>query len=109
MVGAGGLSAGGLVLAVILLLAWIVVLAWMSGLLLRAAAKSTGWQAGNWRTILLCFVIILAAIHFGNWAIGWFEAAFAGERVSWPGFPPAFLIGSVAIGIGIAAVRSRNR
>lgn len=103
-----GLPTGTLLLALVLLVGWIVVLVWLSGMLLRGVANNTGWKDRGWRSLLLSFVILLAVIHFGNWAISWIDAAARGRSVPWPGFPPAFLIGSVAFGVGVAWVRARR-
>lgn len=103
------LSGGTLLLGAVLLAAWVVVLVWVSARLLRIVARGTGWPAGGWRAALLTFVMLLAAIHFGNWLITLLDDRIAGTVSSWPGFPPAFLIGSVAIGVGVAMVRARRR
>lgn len=104
----GTLSPGTVLLGLVLLAAWLVVLVWVSARLLGMVARGTGWQRTGWRTGLLAFVILLAAIHFGNWLITLLGDRIAGTISSWPGFPPAFLIGSVAIGVGVALVRARR-
>jgi len=104
----GTLSAGTALLGLILVAAWIVVLVWVSARTLRIVARGTGWAVAGWRTVLLAFVMLLAVIHFGNWLITLTGDRIAGTVSSWPGFPPAFLIGSVAIGVGIAMVRARR-
>ena len=108
MPGLGSLSAGTVILGLVLLAAWLVVLVWVSGRLLRIVARSTGWRVAGWRTVLLAFVMLLAAIHFGNWLITLLDDRIAGTASAWPGFPPAFLIGSVALGVGVAMVRARR-
>lgn len=105
----GTLSAGTVLLGLLLLAAWVVLLVWVSARLLRIVARGTGWSVAGWRTVLLSFVMLLAAIHFGNWLITLLDDRVAGTVSSWPGFPPAFLIGSVAIGVGVAMVRARRR
>lgn len=108
MPGLGSLSAGTVVLGAVLLAGWFFVLVWLSGRLLRIIARGTGWAPSGWRTVLLAFVMLLAVIHFGNWLITLLDDGFSGVPTGWPGFPPAFLIGSVAIGVGVAAVRARR-
>lgn len=108
MSGFAPLSAGTVVLGLLLLAAWLFVLVWLSGRMLRIVARGTGWAASGWRTVLLAFVILLAAIHFGNWLVTVLGDGLRGDPLGWPGFPPAFLIGSVAIGVGVAAVRARH-
>lgn len=108
MPGLGSLTGGTVVLGAVLLLAWLVVLVWLSGRLLRIVARGTGWQVTGWRTVLLAFIGLLAAIHFGNWLITLIDGSVRDVPTGWPGFPPAFLIGSVALGVGIAAVRARR-
>lgn len=108
MFGLAPLSAGTVVLGLLLLAAWLFVLVWLSGRLLRIVARGTGWAVAGWRTVLLAFVILLAAIHFGNWLVTLIDNGLSGTPLGWPGFPPAFLIGSVAIGVGVAMVRARR-
>ena len=104
----GSLSPGTALLALVLVAAWIMVLVWLSARTLRIVARGTGWAVAEWRSVLLTFVTLLAAIHFGNWLITLLGDHAAGTVSSWPGFPPAFLIGSVAIGVGVAMVRARR-
>lgn len=100
----------GIALAVgALLVVWLVIVTWLGGWLLRRIARATGWSVRSWRSIALAFATLLAAIHFGNAVVQAAEDWNAGRPLVWPPFPPAFLIGSVAIGVGIAAVRTRRR
>lgn len=107
--GLGALAGGTMMLAAVLLLFWIVILVWLSQRLLRIIAHGTGWRAAGWRAALLAFVTLLAVVHFGNWLITVLDHQITGEPTAWPGFPPAFLIGSIAIGVGVAWVRLRRR
>lgn len=107
--GLGALSIGNLLLGAVLLLFWVVILVWLSQRMLRIIAHGTGWQATGWRAALLAYVSLLAAVHFGNWLITVLDHQITGEPTAWPGFPPAFLIGSIAIGVGVALVRLRKR
>lgn len=104
-----GASPGLALAAGVLLVAWVVIVTWLGGWLLRRIARATGWAVRSWRTIALAFAALLAAIHFGNALVQAAEDWAAGRAAVWPPFPPAFLIGSVALGVGIAAVRTRPR
>ena len=86
--------------------AWIVILTWLAGAAMRFLRRRTGWGAMDWRVLGLSFAGLVAAIHFGNAAIDALSPDAPGLE---PSFPGAFLIGSVAIGVGIAAVRARGR
>lgn len=107
--GTGGLAAGSLLLGAVLLVFWIVILVWLSQRLLRIVARGTGWRPTSWRAVLLTFVTLLAAVHFGNWIITLLDGQITGQPFAAPGFPPAFLIGSIAIGVGVAMARLRGR
>ncbi|TCD01912.1 hypothetical protein EYB45_10830 [Erythrobacteraceae bacterium CFH 75059] len=104
----GLLPLGTVLLGLVLLAAWTVVLVWVASRLLRIVARGTGWQATAPRAVALTFVLLLAAIHFGNWLITLADDRIAGARSSGPSFPPAFLIASVAIAVGVAVIRARR-
>ncbi|MFZ1742770.1 MAG: hypothetical protein WAT93_07940 [Pontixanthobacter sp.] len=102
----GGLGYGFVLAALIGLLIWIVILVWLSERILRFIGIRTGWRPLDWRNLLTAFVLLTGAVHFGNFAIDRIEVLVSGvENHAYLGMPGAFLIGSVAIGVGIAAVR----
>ena len=91
--------------ALVLLGLGLVVLVILATILRQVFAANFGWGAWDWRTVLASFVILVGAIHFGNYALSLLD----GAETPPAGFPPAFLIGAVAIGVGIAAIRGRGR
>lgn len=97
-------------LTLILLLAWILILVWLSGRLLRIVARRTGWGPTNWRNWLLCFVLLVAGVYLGNYALDWLDFAM-GTRSAEPvlAVPGAFLLGSVAIAVPVAGIRASRR
>lgn len=110
MFSAGDITPMGALLALLILAIWILVLVWVAARIQAFVARRTGWQGLDWRNVLVTSVLLLAAIHLGNFAIDLFERwTSGGEYPLEPGFPGSFLIGSVAIGVGIAAVRTRRR
>ena len=110
MFGAGVISPIGALLALILLAIWIVVLVWVAARIQAFIARRTGWQGLDWRNVLCTFLLLTAAIHLGNFVLDlidrWLNDGGYPMELEFPG---SFLIGSVAIGVGIAAVRSRRR
>lgn len=102
----GGLGAGFYLLAAIGLLIWILILVWLSQRILRFIGVRTGWRPLDWRNLMSAFIALTAAIQLGNFAIDRIEALVSGvENYASLHMPGAFLIGSVAIAVGIAAVR----
>ena len=101
-----GLGIGGALLAAIGLIIWIVLLVWLSERILRFIGIRTAWGPLDPRNMLLTLVLLTGAIHFGNYGLDLIDHAMrdSDARVALT-FPGAFLIGSVAIGVGIAAVR----
>jgi hypothetical protein len=106
----GGMSPGFAVLALAAILVWIVLLVWLSSWIILRLRLRYGWTLLDWRTIVIPFVALTGAIHLGNFALDWIDEAVGTGRHEAPvGFPSAFLIGSVAIGVGIAVVRALRR
>ena len=106
MFGAGMIGPGGALLAVLMLIVWIVILIWLSERVLRFLGIRTAWRPLDPRSLVSTFALLTGAIHLGNYALDLLDSAF--RTPSYPvslGFPSAFLIGSVAIGVGIAGVR----
>ena len=106
--GIDAIGPGTALLILVALLVWLVVLVWLGERVQAFLAARLGWGR-DWRVLVLSAVLLTGAIHLGNRALDWIERAFAGG--DWPleiGFPSAFLIGSVAIGCGIAWVRGRR-
>ena len=110
MPGIGGLSPGILLLVLLLVLIWMVVLVWLGDRMLGYVSRRTGWAMRDWRNWLASTVLLIALIHVVNWAIDVAEALLRGNAIEPnPGWPGAFLIGSVAIGVPIAALRRRRK
>ena len=105
----GGLGLGGALIGALALIVWIVVLVWLAERVLRFIGLRTGWPPLDARNIASTILLLSAAIHLGNYAIDLIETAL--RDLPAPGFPipSAFLIGSVAIGTGIAAIRWNRR
>lgn len=110
MFGAGVISPLGALAAVAILAIWILVLVWVAARIQGFLTRGTGWPAFDWRNLLSAFLLLTGAIHLGNFALDlidrWFYDAIYPIEL---GFPGSFLIGSVAIGVGISAVRSRRK
>ena len=110
MFGAGVISPMGALLALIVLAIWIVVLVWVAMRIQSFLTRRTGWRGLDWRNVLSTFLLLTAAIHLGNFALDlidrWLNDASYPLDVDFPG---SFLIGSVAIGVGVAAIRSRRK
>ncbi len=104
-----GFGLGGALIGLAALLVWIVVLVWLAERVLRFIGLRTGWRPLNWRNMTLSVVILAGAIHVGNFLIDWIEATISGTARPFITFPSAFLIGSVAIAVGIAAIRWQRR
>lgn len=110
MFGAAIISPFGALVALLLLLIWIVVLVWVAARIQAFVARQAGWPAFDWRNVLVSLVLLVIAIHLGNFILDWLDRwLFEGDYPVELGFPGAFLIGSVAIGVGIAAVRSQRQ
>lgn len=99
------ISLGLALLAVLLVAAWIAILVWLAGWLMSRLRESYGWARLDWRTVVIPFVALTATIHLINHVLDWLQANPANPPL---GFPSAFLIGSVAIGVGMAAVRAKR-
>ncbi len=97
-------------LTLFLLIAWILILVWLSDRLLRIVSRRTGWAPTDWRGWLLCFVLLVAGVFLGNYAIDWLDYAM-GTRAKQPmlAVPGAFLLGSVAIAVPVAGIRASRR
>ncbi len=100
-----GFGLGGSLVAVLALIVWIVVLVWLAERVLRFIGLRTGWPPLDARNIASTILLLGAAIHLGNYAIDLVEAMVRGGVTPAIPIPSAFLIGSVAIGTGIAAIR----
>lgn len=110
MVGAGVISPIGALFALIVLAIWIVVLVWVAARIQNFLARRTGWQGLDWRNVLSTFLLLIAAIHLSNFGLDLLDRWMNDGRYPMKlEFPGSFLIGSVAIGVGVAAVRSRRK
>lgn len=106
MIAFGTIGPGGILLAIIALLIWIIILVWLSERVLRFVGIRSGWRPLDPRNLAVTILLLVGAIHFGNYLLDLLERAMRGASYSVPlDYPSAFLIGSVAIGAGIAAVR----
>ncbi|MGB3754641.1 MAG: hypothetical protein WA954_12200 [Parerythrobacter sp.] len=108
MSGLLSLGPGLLVLALLVLMVWVVVLVMLAGWIMLFLRSRHGWALFDWRTIAIPFVGLIAAIQLGNYLLDLLGSAIDGGGAAELAFPSAFLIGSVAIGVGIAAVRARG-
>ncbi len=101
-----GLGLGGSLLAVAALVIWIIILVWLAERIMHFIGVKTGWRPLDLRTLLTVTLLLGGAIHFGNYAVDWIEASLSEGSVA-PRLtvPSAFLIGSVAISVGIAGIR----
>lgn len=110
MLGAvGSLGPAGLLLIILLVIIWMVVLVWLGDRLLGHVARRTKWRMRDWRNWVASTFILIGLIHLANWLIDIAESLLGGEAVDLsPGWPSAFLIGSVAIAVPIAALRRRK-
>ncbi|MDZ4307694.1 hypothetical protein [Allopontixanthobacter sp.] len=110
MLGAGAMSPAGALLALVALAIWILVMVWVAARIQAFVTRRTGWPGLDWRNLGSTFLLLVAAIHLGNFAIDLVDRwSRGGNYPLEPGFPGSFLIGSVALGVGIAAVRARRR
>ncbi|MGB7372746.1 hypothetical protein [Pontixanthobacter sp.] len=101
---------GAALLALLALVVWIVILVWLSERILRFVGVRSGWGPLDPRNLAISLVLLTSAIHFGNYLLDLLERALRGASYAVPlTVPSAFLIGSVAIGVGIAAVRWQRR
>ncbi|MGB3739736.1 MAG: hypothetical protein WA948_10330 [Pontixanthobacter sp.] len=100
-----GLGLGGALIGALALFVWIVVLVWLAERVLRFIGVRTGWPPLDARNIVSTILLLGGAIHLGNYAIDLVEATIRDIPVPDLPIPSAFLIGSVAIGTGIAAIR----
>ncbi len=101
-----GLGLGGALLGAVALIIWIVILVWLSERILRFIGLKTSWGPLDPRNLGVTIILLGGAIHLGNWAVDWVESLVGNvDGPGAPGFPSAFLIGSVAIAVGIAGVR----
>ncbi len=110
MFGGAGMTPAGAFLALLVLVIWIIVLVWIAARIQAFVARRTSWQGLYWGNLLCTFLLLVAAIHLGNFALDLFDRwANGADYPIMVDFPGSFLIGSVAIGVGIAAVRSNRR
>ncbi|GAA4642859.1 hypothetical protein GCM10023115_08190 [Pontixanthobacter gangjinensis] len=101
-----GLGFGGLLIAIVALAVWILVLVWLAQRVLRFIGLRSGWAPLDGKNMLAAAVLLTGAIHLGNYLLDVLEASMRGSAGAVElSFPGAFLIGSVAIGVGIAAIR----
>lgn len=109
MFSAAGMTPIGALVALLVLVIWIIALVWVAARIQAFVARKTGWQSLYWGNLLCTFLLLVAAIHLGNFVLDLFDRWTNGAdypiRMDFPG---SFLIGSVAIGVGIAAVRSNR-
>lgn len=110
MFSAGVISPIGALLALVILAIWILVLVWVAARIQGFLMRQTGWRGLDWRNVLCTFVLLTAAIHLSNFALDLIDRWLSnGGYPLELEFPGSFLIGSVAIGVGIAAMRKRPR
>lgn len=110
MLNAADMSPAGALLALVVLAIWILVMVWVAARIQMFVTRRTGWPGLDSRNVGCTFLLLVAAIHVGNFAIDLVDRwTRGGDYPLGLGFPGAFLIGSVAIGVGIAAVRTRLR
>lgn len=110
MLNAAEMTPAGALLTLAVLAVWILVMVWVADRIRLFVARRTGWAGLDWRNLGCTFFLLVAAIHLGNFAIDVVDRwSRGGEYPLSLGFPGAFLIGSVAIGVGIAAVRTKRR
>ncbi len=110
MFSGAGMTPIGAFLALVVLVIWIIVLVWVAARIQAFVARRTGWQGLYWGNLLCTFLLLVAAIHLGNFALDLFDRwANGADYPIKVDFPGSFLIGSVAIAVGIAAVRSNRR
>lgn len=96
-------------MVLVLVLVWVAILAWLASAILRYCAHWFGWDARNWRGWLVAFGSLVVAIHLANYLLDLLDVAVSGSGKALTLSPPgAFLIGSVAIGVGIAVVNARR-
>ena len=96
-------------LALAAILVWIALIVWLASWIILRLRARYGWKLLDWRTVLIPFAVLTAAIHLGNFALDWLGSEVGGNGGVPVGYPNAFLIGSVAIGVGIAVVRGLRR
>lgn len=110
MLGFGSMGPGAALIALLALVVWIIILVWLSERILRFVGLRSGWGPLDPRNIVISFVMLTAAIHLGNYLLDVLERMLRGASYAVPlTVPSAFLIGSVAIGVGIAAVRWQRK
>lgn len=101
-----GLGLGGSLLALAALVIWIIILVWLAERIMHFIGVKTGWRPLDLRTLLSVTLLLGCAIHFGNYLVDLIEASLrdggATPRLT---VPSAFLIGSVAISVGVAGIR----
>ncbi len=97
------------ILVVVLLLIWIAILAWLATSILNFCARRYGWGPMNWRGWLVAFGGLVAAIHIANYLLDLLNVVLSDSPNSVHlTYPSAFLIGSVAIGVGVAVVHLKR-
>lgn len=104
----GGIGVGGALLGAVALIAWIVILVWLAERILRYIGIRTSWGPLDPRNVLITFALLTGVIHLANYLLDQIDNSMGGSDGGVPlTFPGAFLIGSVAMAVGVAAVRWR--
>ena len=88
---------------------WIAIMVWLAERIMRFIGLRTGWKPLDLRNILATIIVLVGAIHLGNFAVDWIDRSLRGLDGPFLRFPSAFLIGGVAISVGIAAIRWNRR
>ena len=88
---------------------WIAIMVWLAERIMRFIGLRTGWKPLDLRNILATIIVLVGAIHLGNFVVDWIDRSLRGLDGPFLRFPSAFLIGGVAISVGIAAIRWNRR
>lgn len=102
----GPMMAIGVLIGIVI---WIAIMVWLAERIMRFIGLRTGWKPLDPRNMLATAVLLVGAIHLGNYAVDWIDRLSRGLDGPFLRFPSAFLIGGVAIGVGIAAIRWNRR
>ena len=95
--------------ALIGIVIWIAIMVWLAERIMRFMGLRTGWKPLDLRNILATIIVLVGAIHLGNFVVDWIDRSLRGLDGPFLRFPSAFLIGGVAISVGIAAIRWNRR
>lgn len=95
--------------ALIGIVIWIAIMVWLAERIMRFIGLRTGWKPLDLRNILATIIVLVGAIHLGNFVVDWIDRSLRGLDGPFLRFPSAFLIGGVAISVGIAAIRWNRR